>query len=110
MAVTPEILAQIEWIVEDFNQDPALYSISKVIVPNGIVMDVFYEEEITNKIIKLLSSECYFLDSNGYYRRLVLKNLYNENEEKEKIKKLLYTTADREEIRKEFFNKKTIAL
>jgi hypothetical protein len=108
MAITPEQLEQVDWIVEDFNQDPQTYVISKVTTPKNIVMDIFYEENGTIK--RLPSNQGYYLDSNGYYRKLIFKNSFNQEEEKEFIKKLLYTKEDSEIIRQNFFNKNTISL
>lgn len=110
MSVTPELLAQTEWVVEDLNQDKETYYISKVTTPDGVVMDILYEDEDTQEIIKLDGKDAYFLDKEGYYRKLILKSVYDESTEKELIKKTLYTESDRTDIRERYFNKNTIDL
>jgi hypothetical protein len=110
MTISPELLEQTSWVVEDLFQDKDLYYISKVTTPTDVVMDIFYEDEDTEEIIKLSGEEAYFLDTEGYYRRLIKKDLYNETDEQELIKKTLFTKADRELMRNRYFSKETKSL
>lgn len=110
MSISPELLGQVEWVVEDLPYDKDLYYNSKVTVPSGVVMDILYKDTDTNEIIKISGEDSYFLDGEGFYRKLILKNNYDETTEKELINKILYTESDRSSIRDEYFNKTTNSL
>ena len=110
MSITPELLEQTDWVLEELYQDKDLYHISKITTPEDVVMDIFYEDESSGEILKISGTEAYFFDKNGYYRRLIKKSNYNESEEKELIKKSLHTKSDRQIIRNRYFNKESKSL